>query len=161
MNALGNMLVCGLIQVTLVTPATSSARMAAQKTQQLNNMKQIMLALHNYYDAHGHFPPAVAIDKESGIRRSWRVEILPFIEGGALYQEYRKNEPWDSEANKNVLTQMPSVFRHPSEPGDSTTTSVFAVGLGDGSLRFISKTIDQTVLKKLFTRSGGEVVGQF
>ena len=122
---------------------------------------------------------------------------------------------------------MPSVFRHPSEPDDSTTTTVFAaygkgltfeiddnkgtefrditdgmsntiaiveakrdipwtkpedilidveadrlpefgilpdvfaVGLGDGSPRFISKTIDQTVLKKLFTRSGGEVVGQF
>ena len=69
--------------VGVLAPAILSSRMAAQKTQQLNNMKQIMLALHNYHDLYNHFPPAVVIDKEFGVPRSWRVEILPFIEGAA------------------------------------------------------------------------------
>ncbi|MBL8813385.1 MAG: DUF1559 domain-containing protein [Planctomycetaceae bacterium] len=212
-----------LITETFV-PAIIRARMAAQRSLQANNMKQIMLALHNYASAYGHLPPAVVIDKESGVARSWRIEILPYIEQAPLYEAYRKNEPWDSEANKAVLAKMPSVFRHPSQPADSTFSSIFLaygeglfaepgdkegldfadvtdgtsttialvearqeipwtkpedvkidvkadklpqfgfvpegwhVGMGDGSVRFLSRTIDVNLLKAMLTRAGGEVL---
>ena len=90
-------------------------------------MKLIGLALHNYHDAFGKFPPAVVVDPVSKIPRSWRVEILPFINGpNALYPQYKKDEPWDSEANKKVLAQMPNIFRHPTQPAGSTNTAIFA-----------------------------------
>lgn len=208
----------------VVAPAIRASSRAKERAAFGNNMKYVMLALHSYHDSHGHFPPAIMIDKESGVARSWRVEILPYIEQQALYDAYRKNEPWDSEANKKVLAKMPVLYRHPSQPADSVNTSIFAaygaglmfekksgvsigfrditdgtsntiaiieakrdipwtkpeeiefdvtapklpelgfapegyqVGFGDGSVRFIARSIDAALLFKFLTRAGGEVV---
>lgn len=115
----------------LLMPALTSSRQAAQRAQQMNNFKQIMLAMHNYQDVNGHFPSAVIVDAASGVERSWRVELLPFLASADLYEQYRKDQPWDSDANKAVLEKMPSVFRHPTMPARTTNTSVFAaVGKG-------------------------------
>ena len=58
---------------------------------------------------------------------SWRVALLPFLGQKGLYEQYKPNEPWDSEANTKVLKQMPDVFRHPSSPADSTETGYLGV----------------------------------
>ena len=118
--------------VGLLAPAVGNARQAAQRSQQQNNFKQIMLAMYNYHDTHGHFPAAVVVDADSGMKRSWRVELLPFLDvPGELYQQYSKDQPWDSDANKAVLAKMPGVFRHPTMPEGTTNTSIFAaVGKG-------------------------------
>ncbi len=113
------------------------AQAAAVQAQQQNNLKQIGLALHNYHDTYNHFPPAVVIDRESGVSRSWRVEILPFIEGAQLYEQYQKDEPWDSEANQRVMEQMPPVFaplvmRTDVAPMDHHTGILAIVGDGAG-----------------------------
>jgi Protein of unknown function (DUF1559) len=106
---------------------------AQDRTAQTNNMKKILLGLQNYVGAYRKFPPAVIVDAASGVKRSWRVEILPYIDAIELYNQYQKNEPWDSPANKKVLAQMPSVYRHPSQPEDSTSTAVTAA-FGEGLL---------------------------
>lgn len=110
----------------VVAPAIRASNRAAERAAFGNSLKYVMLALHSYHDAHDHFPPAIVIDKESGVARSWRVEILPYMEQENLYKEYRKNEPWDSEANKKVLAKIPAIYRHPSQPAGSVSTSIFA-----------------------------------
>lgn len=96
--------------IAFALPAITAARTAALRTQSMNNLKQMMLGLHNYHDAYGHLPPAVVVDEASGEKRSWRVELLPFLECADLYQQYRKDEPWDSPANQQVMLQMPQTF---------------------------------------------------
>ena len=117
-----------------IVPPLLQARTAAQQTQHRNNVKMIMLAMHNYHDVtfgdYSSFPMAAGVMPNRKHPRSWRVELLPFLEQADLYQQY-KDEPWDSEANLKVLAKMPAVFRHPSQPANSTTTSyVAAYGKG-------------------------------
>ncbi len=104
-----------------------SARKAAEQQASANNLKQIMLALHNYHDTYGKFPPAICYGPDGKTPHSWRVAILPFIEQDALYRQYKLDEPWDSENNKKVLAKVPAIFQDPSEKGKSTNTSYFAV----------------------------------
>ena len=102
--------------VALLLPAVQKARAAAQRMSCQNNMKQIVLALHNYHDAHLVFPPGQiatrwlpnqnsngsnqfrftdpeepqVLDQRLGLHgTSWMVHILPQIEQGPIYKLWR------------------------------------------------------------------------
>jgi hypothetical protein len=100
--------------------------------QARNNLKQLALAMHNYHDAHRHFPPAVVMGPDGKTPHSWRVELLPFLEAANLYQQYDQNQPWDSENNKKVLAQMPPVFHSPYDDPKSTNSGYFVL-VGPGT----------------------------
>jgi prepilin-type processing-associated H-X9-DG protein len=102
------------IGVALLVPAVQSAREAARRTQCMNNLKQIGLAMHNYHDANGHFPPAVIRDEDGKPLLSWRVAILPYIDQAALFNEFKHAEPWDSPHNKALIERMPPSYACPS-----------------------------------------------
>jgi beta-lactamase regulating signal transducer with metallopeptidase domain len=96
-----------------------------------NNLKQLMLAMHNYHDTHGHFPPAVVMGPDGKTLHSWRIELLPFLDASDLFRQYEQNQPWDSETNKKVLGKMPEVFRSPYDDPKSTNSGYYGfVGVG-------------------------------
>ncbi|MGL6193485.1 MAG: DUF1559 domain-containing protein [Thermoguttaceae bacterium] len=86
---------------------------ASRNSQCTNNLKQIMLAFHNYHDANGCFPPLYTVDKDGKPLHSWRVLILPYIEQIALYNEIKLDEPWDSEYNKRFHNLNIPIFSCP------------------------------------------------
>ncbi|MAG93113.1 MAG: hypothetical protein CMJ48_05125 [Planctomycetaceae bacterium] len=84
-----------------------------------NNMKQLGLALANYHDEYGSFPPAYTLDAEGKRMHSWRVLILPQLGEDELYAAYRFDEPWDGPHNRKLFEQAPAVFACPSH-GDAS-----------------------------------------
>jgi hypothetical protein len=77
-----------------------------------NDLKIIGIALHSYHDTNGRLPiHCIARPAEpTKPLLSWRVAILPYIEQASLYQQFRHDEPWDSENNKRLIPLMPKVF---------------------------------------------------
>ncbi|MAT14668.1 MAG: hypothetical protein CMJ46_05285 [Planctomyces sp.] len=76
------------------------------------NLKLLGLAMFDYHDAHQKFPAIANFDKSSKKPLlSWRVHLLPFVDQYDLYRKFRLDEPWDSEHNKELIAQIPEVFR--------------------------------------------------
>jgi hypothetical protein len=120
----------GSTAASALAGALSQARTDAMRMQSMNNLKQIMLAMHNHADTYARgFPPPVLMgtDGKGKVPHSWRVAILPYIEQDALYRQYRFDEPWDSEANKLVLEKMPAIYRHPQDDPKSTNAAYFVL----------------------------------
>jgi len=116
------------IAVGLLLPAVQQAREAARRAQSKNNMKQMMLAFHNYHDTYGHFPAQANYDNNGKPLLSWRVHILPFIDQQALYSRFKLNEPWDSPHNRQLIRLMPPTYANPNLPSGGVTNYLAVVG---------------------------------
>ena len=86
------------ILVGLLLPAVQAAREAARRMQCSNNLKQFGLAFHNYHDTMRNFPASMYFQTPWLTARgnrpqrapgwTWSTMILPYIEQGALYQQF-------------------------------------------------------------------------
>lgn len=83
------------ILVALLLPAVQAAREAARRTECNNNMKQLILGLHNYNDTYQRFPPGGTGSNSNVGTLTWsptanlsfRIRMLQFIEQGNLYDK--------------------------------------------------------------------------
>ncbi len=97
----------------LLLPAVQRAREAARTMQHSNNFKQVGLAMLNFESVMKSFPAPFTTDTEGKPLHSWRVQLLPFLEQDALYQQIHHDEPWDSEWNSQFHDLCPSCFKDP------------------------------------------------
>jgi hypothetical protein len=130
--SLASLVMCGGLLAALIIPAVQSERLAMQHMRSKNNLKQIMLALHNYHDAQGAFPPAYIADKDGRPKHSWRVLILPYFEEASIYNRYDMSQPWDSPQNLSLANTVPQVYRSPTDekhaPKGNQTSYLLFVG---------------------------------
>jgi hypothetical protein len=98
----------------------------------LNNLRQIALALHNFESANGVFPPQF-ISSAGTPLLSWRVALLPFLGLQGLYDQFNTTEAWNSSTNLPLLHQMPDIYRTPMDSPTSTITR-YAVPAGPGTM---------------------------
>jgi hypothetical protein len=119
------------MSAALLLPAVQAAREAARRAQSMNNMKQLLLSMHNHHDAKKAFPARANLTADGKPLLSWRVQLLPYLEENALYEQFHLDEPWNSPHNEKLIERMPSVFRNPSSQAPpNTTTYLMAVGPG-------------------------------
>lgn len=100
------------ILIALLLPAVQAARESARRSQCANNMKQLGVGLHNYYDAHKKFPPAgygygwclnsptYPVQKITNTN-GW-VLVLPYIEQTAAYDQLDVNQAMSDQMQGNA-----------------------------------------------------------
>ena len=105
------------VLIGLLLPAVQKVREAANRLKCQNNLKQIGLALHNYENTTGTFPPAYVELNPLSDRATWQVLILPFSEQDNLYRTYDPRQSTGGGANNFLLnrTQL-KMFKCPSDP---------------------------------------------
>jgi prepilin-type N-terminal cleavage/methylation domain-containing protein len=74
--------IIGLL-IALILPAVQASREAARRTQCVNNLRQIGLALENYSSAFGVYPPGW-IDTNPVCVWGWAARLLGFLEQSPL-----------------------------------------------------------------------------
>ncbi len=99
------------ILIGLLLPAVQQAREAARRTQCKSQLKQIALAMHNYESTHSCFPPGqIRMSFPTAPRvRGWSmfVQILPYFEQTALYNQWDFANPLANETNGNTAVILP------------------------------------------------------
>ena len=89
------------------------------------------MAVANYHEANGRYPPPYVTGPDGRPWHSWRVLILPYIELPELHKEYNFAEPWDGPNNRKLAGRMPRLYAfHGSDRAGNTTTNYLAV-IGD------------------------------
>lgn len=98
-------------------PATDKERAEVKE-----NLKQILLGMHNFESAYGHFPHDVIDQNTKKPLLSWRVWLLPYLEEEELFKQFKLDEPWDSKTNKPLVEKMPKIYaptRVKANPGET------------------------------------------
>jgi len=104
------------ILIALLVPAVQKVRSAAARTQSLNNVKQIALAVHAYHDVNKKVPPMADVVKPGANYASVYYFILPYIDQGPLYTAGQANGGvWELSPN-NVGSKKIPVFMSPRDP---------------------------------------------
>jgi prepilin-type N-terminal cleavage/methylation domain-containing protein len=107
------------VLVALLLPAVQFARESARRTKCENNLKQLVLGIHNFESSYGYFPSAYeAPNLDPGW--GWGSAILPFIEQKNLFDlaqmETLKFGGGANPALPNIHTESKVVvFRCPSD----------------------------------------------
>jgi prepilin-type N-terminal cleavage/methylation domain-containing protein/prepilin-type processing-associated H-X9-DG protein len=142
------------VLIALLLPAIQAAREAARRMQCSNHLKQLGLAMHNYQDVHQQFPTSCtdAFNNHSGNRPgfawSYAVQLLPFIEQGALYETAKAEFLLrDGVKSNDTANTFVGYFNCPSSDIDviGTTSGIssrkgisYMVCDGDFSYRYIN-----------------------
>jgi len=117
--------------VGLLVPAVNAARGAARCMQCVNHLRQIGIAVRNYADNFGCYPPTCTYDKSGRPLHSWRSLIKEFM--SPIPDMCKYNEPWDSPSNREVLAdrRLAYIYQCPTDHAahapDSTETSYVAI----------------------------------
>ncbi len=102
-------------------------------SQQSNNLKQIGLGFHQFYQQYDGFPPRMTVTRGGTPLLSWRVHLLPFIGAQQLYDKFHLDEPWSSTHNQQLVSQMPRAYQNLVGPPLAAGLTCVQVPLLEGS----------------------------
>ena len=133
------------ILIGLLLPAVQKVRASAARTQCVNNLKQVGLALHNYHDSALMFPPGYvsafnASGNDTGPGWGWAAHCLPQMEQDNLFRQIDLKQP--IEASGNAAARV-TVVKSYLCPADTAPAQAFPVGprLPSGALASTTCTV--------------------
>jgi len=118
-----------VVLIGLLLPAAQKVREAANRIQCANNLKNVGLALHNFENTHGRFPPGSVQGpyRLAGVPNNsthgWGPFLLPYLEQQTLANQYHWDKDFYDPVNQPVLTLHLKILQCPSAEPDRFVTS--------------------------------------
>jgi prepilin-type N-terminal cleavage/methylation domain-containing protein/prepilin-type processing-associated H-X9-DG protein len=112
------------VLIALLLPAVQAAREAARRSQCVNNLKQLGLAVMNYEGISNRLPiGSIGHDPVTGnypttgysYRQPFIVAILPFVEQGMLFNSYNMKLQFEDITNLTTRGTVVNTFNCPSD----------------------------------------------
>jgi len=107
------------------------------KAEAVKQLEEIGWAMRSYYRSFNRYPDPAILDNNTNPLLSWRVALLPFLDdpkARELYEKFHLDEPWDSEHNKALITEMPDVFKCPTAKHSDKGMTVYQLPRGDSTM---------------------------
>ena len=124
------------VLIGLLLPAVQKVREAANRIKCTNNLKQIGLALHNFENARGKFPPGAVIGPfpEAGVTTSAQHGVFPFLLPYLEQQQnqYRWDVSYNAPANQPTVATQLRILQCPSAEPDRLVTEAEFPGAWSG-----------------------------
>lgn len=109
------------VLISLLVPAVQKVREAASRIECANNLKQIGIAIHSYYESHKRFPVGKGHSYTSTVpgakvyaRWSVHSQILPFLEQQPLYNSIDFNFPPETPGMGSTLINFMPAYQNPN-----------------------------------------------
>ncbi len=111
--------IIGLL-VAVLLPAIQAARESARRSECLNHLRQLGIALQNYESASGSLPSGYisafdAAGTDTGPGWGWAALLLPYLEEGTLHGRLVFQRPIEDPANAAARAVLVSVYLCPSD----------------------------------------------
>ena len=97
------------VLVALLLPAVQKVREAANRVKCSSNLHNVGLAMHNFYDVNGQFPPAGVkgpfppVGVTTTARHGWVAFLLPYLEQQATADLYQWEVDSTDPANQPAI----------------------------------------------------------
>ena len=101
------------VLIALLLPAVQAAREAARRSQCVNNLKQMGLAVHNYESSNGCLPPSSIFPSPLdswGWAPSGHLALLQYIEQGVMYNAYNAGAVHPNGSGSALYLMNTTVF---------------------------------------------------
>ena len=127
------------VLIGLLLPAVQKVREAAARSKCQNNMKQLMLGLHEHHDTRGTFPMGLVWNANTYYttpRSGWNYSIFPFIEQDNVYRLLPASAgqqqwyPWfsaEATSATGPTRQIIKTWLCPSDGGEMFNTQPWGV----------------------------------
>ena len=122
------------VLIALLLPAVQAAREAARRSQCINNLSQLILAIKNYETAHEVLPPGTVnptgpiANTPVGYHHNWVGQILPFVEQKNIHNHMNFYVGVYSTENATVRGVSLNVLNCPSDGRFGWSRPVSAAG---------------------------------
>ncbi|WP_435016009.1 DUF1559 domain-containing protein [Tundrisphaera sp. TA3] len=129
------------VLIALLLPAVQAAREAARRSQCVNNLKQMGLAIQNYNDTYGCLPPSgnaaiYNVATANANNFGMKVRMLPFMEQASLFNTFNQSLPYNLVWNGTASSTTVNTFICPSDVVSVSRTMTNYPGFNFGDCNY-------------------------